>query len=301
MHNTVNAQQRKMAQQAEQHQAKTAELKAICQCLTAKCCSLESQMKQAVLGERFGAEHAMHRNGCEETGIDNEDISEKSESSKKSKKRGKKKKKKKKRRKKRKEEEDQESVESASDSDGASTNLKLLYVSCDTLKCPESECDIVFSSHASFEEHMYNELGEARPYRCHKCSKGFAKKGGLIAHIKCMHMPKAFGCHLCAKEFVKPGELDHHIKSVHDKETRFDCAECGKGFYHEWNLKAHLRVHTGEKPFACDQCEKAFAHKGNLKRHLRTHSGQKPFQCTKCRKAFTQSSSRNKHQKKCRK
>ena len=181
----------------------------------------------------------------------------------------------------------------------ATDSGRTLYVPGSTLKCPESACNTLFETHADFKQHMHGEHAQTRPYRCHKCAKGFAKGTQLNKHMKQLHLPKPFECSQCDKQFAYASELDEHITRAHDKQKRFECGECGRGFYCDANLKAHLRRHTGEKPFACEHCAKAFTRKGDLKKHLRTHTGEKPFQCAKCNKAFSQNSSRNQHQKKC--
>ena len=70
-----------------------------------------------------------------------------------------------------------------------------------------------------------------RPYRCtwQNCSKGFAGKQGLDAHIR-----------------THTGEKTHH------------CTECDKRFAESHQLRTHMVVHTGETPYLCKYCGQKF-------------------------------------------
>ncbi|XP_055765431.1 uncharacterized protein LOC129841263 [Salvelinus fontinalis] len=82
-----------------------------------------------------------------------------------------------------------------------------------------------------------------------------------------------------------------------NKEKRFLCMFCNKGFSCLQRVEIHQRFHTGEKPFSCTQCHMRFAQAGDLKRHQRVHTGEKPFGCHLCRASFSHSSNLKRHLK----
>eukprot|EP00063_Salmo_salar_P075779 XP_014050614.1 PREDICTED: Krueppel-like factor 9 [Salmo salar] len=75
--------------------------------------------------------------------------------------------------------------------------------------------------------------------------------------------------------------------SGNNKEKRFLCMFCNKGFSCPQKVEIHQRVHTGEKPYSCAQCHMRFAEAGSLKRHQRVHTGEKPYSCPQCEKRFS--------------
>lgn len=86
-----------------------------------------------------------------------------------------------------------------------------------------------------------------RPYKCATCSKDFASKYTLTAHMK-----------------------------IHSERRRpFDCDQCLKSFFSQQNLTQHQRTHTGIKEFVCDVCDKAFGTAHNLDVHRIVHTGYK--------------------------
>uniref|UniRef100_A0A4W5KZ26 C2H2-type domain-containing protein n=1 Tax=Hucho hucho TaxID=62062 RepID=A0A4W5KZ26_9TELE len=97
---------------------------------------------------------------------------------------------------------------------------------------------------------------------------------------------KRFFCMFCNKGFNCPQKVEIHQR-VHVGVKPFSCSQCQMRFSQAWNLKIHQRVHTGEKPYSCSQCHMSFAQTCNLKRHQRVHTGEKPYSCTQCEKRFS--------------
>lgn len=73
-------------------------------------------------------------------------------------------------------------------------------------------------------------------------------------------------------------------------EPMFPCGKCGRRFYAENHVKAHLKTtHNIILPpvvYQCDQCPKSYKAKILLEQHQRKHKGVLPFVCPKCTKAF---------------
>lgn len=53
------------------------------------------------------------------------------------------------------------------------------------------------------------------------------------------------------------------------------CQHCPKKFYHNSELREHIRTHIGVKPYICDICSHAFAIRTNLVAHIRMHMRKK--------------------------
>ena len=39
-------------------------------------------------------------------------------------------------------------------------------------------------------------------------------------------------------------DLEIHMKNCHEKQSLFECDQCGKGFVLKWRLRKHLNLHT---------------------------------------------------------
>lgn len=161
-----------------------------------------------------------------------------------------------------------------------------------------------------------------RPYKCTTCSKDFASKYTLTAHMK-IHSERRrpFECDQCNKSFFSLQNLTQHQRT-HSGIKEFVCEVCEKAFGTAHNLDVHRIVHTGYKvrfnlnwhfsvvwmmqqtwshliacylrqPFICRICNKAFARRAEIKDHERTHTGEVNWHCShpQCRFNISFSSS----------
>lgn len=73
------------------------------------------------------------------------------------------------------------------------------------------------------------------------------------------------------------------------------CNHCGKIFFYDAQLLAHIKTHVNFPLFHCGRCEKVFSQKSHLTEHMRIHTGERPYVCKVCTRAFRQSTSLKKH------
>ena len=83
-------------------------------------------------------------------------------------------------------------------------------------------------------------------------------------------LKKVFVCKFC----TCTQENIARERSDEEEETKpFICAECGKAFKHNHQLKYHVNQHKDVKPFVCDICNKTFMNSRNLRDHSSIHTG----------------------------
>ena len=152
-----------------------------------------------------------------------------------------------------------------------------------------------FNSQRSLSNHMRKHSNVV--YMCNEadCQLVFTSIGDFNTHNN-LHKDQ-LQCPICQRRFYKKSALTTHISSVHEKEKKFYCNECDKGFFRKKDLKNHEQLHSGKSNYNCDICNKSFSHISNLNRHKRLHTNIKLYCCNICNKRFTQSSTLQRHKR----
>ncbi|CAH1104553.1 unnamed protein product [Psylliodes chrysocephalus] len=127
-------------------------------------------------------------------------------------------------------------------------------------------------------------------FTCSKCHKVFASPSIMLKH----------NC----DQIKKQKSIQKRVKFA-DRDSKFYCDHCGKGFSIKWKLSKHIkrsssrhkhmRSHNakpGEKskktPFLCTICGKSFPYSNGASRHMRVHFGERRHECHICLKRFSQ-------------
>ena len=122
--------------------------------------------------------------------------------------------------------------------------------------------------------------------------------GGLSGHRKSEHDHKAVTCSFCSRICQNKMKLWYHVKSVHNQGTCDICLVTVQ------SLKKHMKnVHTSDKDkkFHCEQCEKGFPESSRLSRHMMNeHIKSRPYHCRHppCEMRYNDLSNRNSHERK---
>lgn len=101
---------------------------------------------------------------------------------------------------------------------------------------------------------------------CMKCEKTESLPSEMETHLVKDHSVKQRMCPVCGKRVV---DMAYHLKT-HNEEAQIECeiSGCGKRFFSQHNLRAHMLSHSAVKNFTCHVCNGEFRHEANLKRHL---------------------------------
>ncbi|XP_075987881.1 uncharacterized protein LOC142984283 [Anticarsia gemmatalis] len=172
-----------------------------------------------------------------------------------------------------------------------------------TLVC--HDCGRIYKNKSTFKKHIdLNVCGQktrANPseakYTCDHCNKKYTQKMSLRVHIQLEHGNyKAHICEWCGKKFWAQSRLKAHIVK-HTREKNFPCTLCGGKFVSKESLLYHTRIHTGEKPYKCPHCDARFISASRRTDHVKRHHLGGTFECDICHSKFNSRPFLLKHKK----
>ena len=164
----------------------------------------------------------------------------------------------------------------------------------------KSRCKICLKSFPT-EEIELHQSGCQPGVVCPICGKLLKTQSQLPKHIESTHgklkIEDFKPCHICGKEFKSVGLLQAHVKRYHKEKEA--CPHCGDKVR---NLKKHIEaMHTldKDKKYQCQDCGKGFMEKQKLEMHrMNVHLKLQPYKCRYgCDIAYNDVSNRNQHEK----
>ena len=165
-----------------------------------------------------------------------------------------------------------------------------------TFKC--EECEFSAYSRKGVSDHYTDRHGSCF---CEYCERNFSNPHALKRHQYDHSTDKQYQCKDCDQEFYFQSELTaHRIK--HRENPSFLCMAngCGKKFFRNSDLNAHVPVHSGVL-HRCDHpgCTYSNLDKRLVTGHKRVHSDKKTFKCkyVDCDKTFKHTNARLRHYK----
>ena len=81
-------------------------------------------------------------------------------------------------------------------------------------------------------------------------------------------LPPRFECPICARTFTRRGGLTQHVQHIHEKNSRYKCESCAKGFSIRSDYYDHMAAHSGVKRNVCIACKKRFTYTPALRAHV---------------------------------
>ena len=156
-------------------------------------------------------------------------------------------------------------------------------------------CKKAFKKDKYYQKHLVKSHSKALQKNsssdsniCEECGTSFKNKHYAMYHIKFCHDKDNFLCDICNEQIQGYRRLKLHQRRAH-REPK-ECKECNKTFR---DLHRHKKiVHTDDKDkkYQCQICDKGFVEKTKLNDHIVIHNDARPFQCK-----FCQFSSKTKH------
>ena len=170
--------------------------------------------------------------------------------------------------------------------------------SCVLLPC--EICGKEFANQSYLEHHIKYSHAQKRDYlACDTCGK-LVLKQSMKSHVQLHITSQMIPCPVCGIKLRSQTVLKKHLK-IHDKEKTL-CQICNKEVK---NLKMHVfNWHTSDKDkkYKCDDCGKGFAYESTLRSHkMSVHIKSRPYKCRYgCAFAYNDNSNRNAHEEESR-
>jgi len=157
-------------------------------------------------------------------------------------------------------------------------------------------CRQTFQTKDQYEEHAESDPHKVEAFVCDDCGFTSSNKPTFYSHIKYHHDKNIKVCELCSKEFEGTFRLKLHMRSFHSEKK--PCPLCGEMIK---KLGIHMKtMHTQDKDkkYQCDQCGKGFPEMGKLEIHkMSVHINARPYECRYgCGAACNDKGNRKKHE-----
>ena len=88
-------------------------------------------------------------------------------------------------------------------------------------------CSAKFMEKFQLKNHISEYHGDAMPFHCELCGKGYLSRGGLHSHTRHFHHGYMFKCPLCDKQMSEKNKISRHMKLVHKSAQ---CTTCSRVF-----------------------------------------------------------------------
>lgn len=163
-------------------------------------------------------------------------------------------------------------------------------------ECPI--CQARFARQGELKRHMVKH-SDVRPYKCAVCERAFKRSSELSSHMQ-IHRSVTYACETCSFTTTNKVSLRTHDRRVHQRDLRYRCEQCGKGFMSNYDLEDHKASHLGTKSFICEYCGNAYSQKSYLIAHKRVIHGiqrtaPKQHRCDLCSRSFASEHSLRNH------
>lgn len=138
-------------------------------------------------------------------------------------------------------------------------------------------CPSLITTMEFFIEHTKSHNEKIKTHRCLVCNKTFPFDDKFLKHLRNHkdNQHKICFCPQCGKKFSKPKLMEDHIRFIHNKESLYQCIECGQGFGSKSALNGHIKRHRDGLKFHCPFCPKSFASHNLLNSHKSVHSTER--------------------------
>ena len=119
-----------------------------------------------------------------------------------------------------------------------------------------------------------------KDHECSTCSKRFATRANLAAHVTFVHGEKKFFCKSCHYESSSKIRVAQHTSTVHERQRNYECSICKSKLVNAKILKNHIeQVHETRRYFEWVTCDRNFGSRDVLRKHVLTvHKGERKYQ-----------------------
>ena len=139
--------------------------------------------------------------------------------------------------------------------------------------CPE--CNEIFNTQNSFEDHVKVHNPELVAFICEQCDEGFAVESVFNNHVKShstLYTSLRAGpvrCNGCSRHFHKVAEVKKHLMTHHMNllENCHFCEQCTDFFTFKHSLRNHMFTHAAEV-FRCPRCPAKFLTRKDSDEHI---------------------------------